>query len=234
MDKTAAATAPTSEIVPNHRASRRMTRRSVSTLFTNELSMIKEVAARIESGGGDSNSEVLAAALAQLDTNNSSTSAAATKVLTKEEQDAIRITEYRKQHAIITSEEVTNDNEIDADMKETVSYISRIGRQLKRGYLAKQSKLLGRWKKRVFILYDDFLCYFDSEKDLENALKSNKGSYRYLTRFLKPEKVFALTGACITYYTNTQYCFSLSLYSNASGALQDDVEPWYLLATSDK
>ena len=90
---------------------------------------------------------------------------------------AEKIEEYRKRAATIISEELTYDEELDESMKQTVSYLTRLGNSSKVGYLSKQSKLLGRWRKRYFCLTDDVLCYFESEKEFDTALANNRGSW---------------------------------------------------------
>lgn len=102
---------------------------------------------------------------------------------------AEKIEEYRKRAATIMSEELTYDEELDEAMKQTVSYLARLGSQSKVGYLSKQSKLLGRWRKRYFCLTEDTLCYFESEKEFDTALANNRGSLKDITKFVKPEKV---------------------------------------------
>ncbi len=141
---------------------------------------------------------------------------------------------YRKRSALILNEKQTCDEEVDDDMKETVSYMIRLANQSKVGYLSKQSKLLGRWRKRYFLLCDAFVCYFDSEKEFATALHGCKGSLQDIVRFLKPEKVFKLTGACMTFFTNTEFCFSLSLDGPTQAAMDEAIGPWHLLASDEK
>jgi hypothetical protein len=50
----------------------------------------------------------------------------------------------RRVNAMIMSDELLSDSELDGGAKETVSYMLRIGNYDKCGYLMKQSKLLGR------------------------------------------------------------------------------------------
>jgi hypothetical protein len=149
-------------------------------------------------------------------------------------QPAKIIEAYRKRGALILNEKLTRAEEIDDDMKETVSYMIRLANQSKVGYLSKQSKLMGRWRKRYFLLYEAFVCYFDSRKEFDTALLACKGSLQDVVHFLKPEKVFKLTGACITHFTNTDLCFSLSVYSSMQAAMDEAIEPWHFLASDEK
>lgn len=150
------------------------------------------------------------------------------------DRNAKKIEDARKRSATIISEELTYDEELEDDQKATVSYLTRLGSQPKMGYISKQSKLLGRWRKRYFLLCEDALCYFDTEKEFDEVLHKNKGMLHDIVKRVKPDKVFHLTGACITYFTNTEHCFSLSLYSSTTAAVDDQTEPWYLLAQDDR
>lgn len=58
----------------------------------------------------------------------------------------------------------------DPDVCATVAYMTRVGRTRKTGYAYKQSKLLGRWRKRFFVLDDQLLLYFENEREYVQAL----------------------------------------------------------------
>lgn len=143
------------------------------------------------------------------------------------------IAEQRQRSQAIINEEIY-DEELDEDQMATVSYLHRVGSQAHMGYVSKQSKLLGRWRRRYFVLHKNHLMYFENEKEFDGVLHHVRGNLDLIHTILKPDKMFTLTGNCITYFTNTAHCFSLSLYSAEQGAIDADSEPWYLLCETDE
>lgn len=146
-----------------------------------------------------------------------------------------KISRARRTSALILNEELTSAESLSEDMKQTVSYLARVGNQLKSGYLQKQSKLLQRWRKRYFVLNEQKLFYFDSEKEYLQAMKNFKNNPNLS---LKAEKQFLLTSKTQVSYTTTDCCFSLinpSESANVSGKEKGDTEDsWYLLADSEE
>uniref|UniRef100_A0A7S3H9A6 Uncharacterized protein n=1 Tax=Spumella elongata TaxID=89044 RepID=A0A7S3H9A6_9STRA len=102
---------------------------------------------------------------------------------------------------------------VDEKYRNTVSYMCRVGGETKKGFLLKQGKFIGRWKRRHFVLTDDLLEYWDRVQD--HALG-------------KDGKTFFLSGACQTAYTSTQNCFCVSNPTDP-----DESNSWYLLADSE-
>ena len=143
-----------------------------------------------------------------------------------------RIQQSRRTSALIISEELTSNDNLSDAMKQTISYLIRVGYQIKTGYLQKQSKLLGRWRKRYFVLNEQRIMYFDSEKEYQQALKNFKNSPNLS---LKSEKQFLLSSKTQVSYTTTENCFSLLNPSDGSGSgNNDEEETWYLLADDEK
>lgn len=141
-----------------------------------------------------------------------------------------KIQRARRLSALILSEELTPDESINESMKQTISYLQRVGHQMKTGYLQKQSKLLGRWRKRFFVLKDQQLFYFDSEKEYNTALKLFTLKQTTNLAF-KSEKQLQLTALSQVSYTTTENCFSIV---NPGTNSKDDEETWYLLANDEK
>jgi myosin heavy subunit len=165
-----------------------------------------------------------------------------------------KITRARRTSAMIISDELTPNDEIDDLMKQTVSYLIRVGYQIKTGYLQKQSKLLGRWRKRYFVLNESRLFYFDTEKEYQNVLKTLKNTANSnpvnspngaaspssssfslsLNLSLKTDKQFIITGKTQVSYTTNENCFSLLTPSDKEGHNKENDDIWYLLGEDEK
>lgn len=143
-----------------------------------------------------------------------------------------RVTNARRVSALILSEELTKDEDLSDELKQTVSFLTRIGQQVKTGFLQKQSKLLQRWRKRYFVLNDQKLFYFDSEKEYLAALKSFQNNPNLS---LKAEKQFTITSKTQVSFTTIDNCFSLVNPSTETLSKDKDTEDaWYLLAESEE
>jgi myosin heavy subunit len=140
-----------------------------------------------------------------------------------------RIQQSRRASAVIISEELTANYDLTESMRQTISYLIRIGYQIKTGYLQKQSKLLGRWRKRYFVLSEQKFYYFDSEKEYLAALKAFKNAPALS---LKTDKQFLLTAKTQVSYTTTNNCFSL-VNPDVESRISDD-ETWYILTENEK
>jgi hypothetical protein len=134
------------------------------------------------------------------------------------------------------SPELIKDSQLTDFDKHSISYMNRIGQEKRIGYLMKQSKLLKQWRKRFFVLEDQKVFYFESEKEYNQALASlssssssknnNNNNNKSLSSLVKSDKIFVLTGKCIAGYTTTEFCFSIANHET------DD--EWFLLAKSEK
>jgi myosin heavy subunit len=161
-----------------------------------------------------------------------------------------KIIRARRTSAMIISDELTPNDEIDDLMKQTVSYLIRVGYQIKTGYLQKQSKLLGRWRKRYFVLNESRLFYFDTEKEYQNVLKTLRSTINSnfasssndtaspaaslsLNLSLKTDKQFVITGKTQVSYTTNENCFSLLNPSEKEGSNKENEDIWYLLGEDE-
>lgn len=145
----------------------------------------------------------------------------------------------RRASALLSTEEALVELELSEQDKRSVSYFQRIGHQRYTGYLMKQSKLLGRWRKRFFVLDRQLLVYFDSEKEFTAARQAaiTASSFRERepdidwTTYVKAEnKVLYLSGAAVASFTTTDLCFSIATHHEDDPAKDDE---WFLLAKSE-
>jgi hypothetical protein len=83
---------------------------------------------------------------------------------------------------MLENEKDINNTEINKNKKEsiqkiiTVSQLHHLGLQKQNGYMMKQTKLLGIWKKKFFVMKDNYIVYYNTKKDFENEkeLKDSK------------------------------------------------------------
>jgi hypothetical protein len=94
----------------------------------------------------------------------------------------------------------------------TISRLEYLGTMRKSGYLQKQSKYLGRWIKRYFVLTGAGITYFDDEK-LTNG------------------KDGVITGDSVVSYTSKENCFIIKGLHNPDGS---QAEEWKLMADDEK
>ncbi len=118
-----------------------------------------------------------------------------------------------------------------ADFKQTIPYLYAFGQKKYTGYLNKQSKLLGRWKKRFFILQDEYLYYLDSEKEYQQMV-TKYGAKEWKNK-LKADKTLLLTDQTLASYTTTPNCLSITTSVHAKDANNDELT-WFLLADNDE
>lgn len=118
--------------------------------------------------------------------------------------------------------------------RHTVSFMTRIGKEHKSGYLMKQSKLLGRWRRRFFVLEEQALMYFESEREYQQhvTMQNNAKKRVSLRHTVKADKVFALTGAALASFTTTPRCFSVVIPCHDTN--HDDSAEWFLLSNTDR
>eukprot|EP01033_Poteriospumella_lacustris_P003239 gene3240-2386_t len=145
----------------------------------------------------------------------------------------------RRASALLSTEDALVELELSEQDKRSVSYFQRIGLQRYTGYLMKQSKLLGRWRKRFFVLDRQLLVYFDSEKEFTAARQAAIAASSFRERepdidwttYVKAEnKVLYLSGAAVASFTTTDLCFSIATRHENDPAKDDE---WFLLAKSE-
>lgn len=73
-------------------------------------------------------------------------------------------------------------NTVNDKDRHTVSFMARIGKQHQSGYLMKQSKLLGRWRRRFFVLEEQALMYFDSEREYQQHVTMQNNAKKRVDR----------------------------------------------------
>jgi len=74
-------------------------------------------------------------------------------------------TARRNSSIILESQAVVEFAAVSAVVRHSVTFMNKIGNEDKRGFLMKQSKFLGRWKKRYVVLSESTLEYFDRPQD---------------------------------------------------------------------
>lgn len=94
----------------------------------------------------------------------------------------------------------------------TISRLEYLATMRKSGYLFKQSKYLGRWVKRYFIITGSTVTYYDDEK-LTNG------------------KDAIITGSTNVTYTSKENCFIIKGLNDADGS---QAEEWKLMADNER
>ena len=112
--------------------------------------------------------------------------------------------------------------------KVSVAYFDKIGRQEKRGYMLKQTKLLQRWKKRFVVLRENNFLYFDSEDEYNKWVTAGGD----VDKRLSAGKAMLLTDNVSVAYTSIRNCFCLS-FPDPEDSSRSDVD-WFLLAENER
>lgn len=128
------------------------------------------------------------------------TAKAALKLDINQPSDPIKVEKVRRASALALA---VNEPTVSGCM--SIGQMNAQGGITKTGWLYKQSKFLGRWKKRFVALENDTLTYYDKMQDY-NSNKASSGK----TLKLSPE-------ACVT-YASKDFCFAVKPNSNSTGA----------------
>ena len=118
--------------------------------------------------------------------------------------------------------------------KVSVAYFDKIGRQEKRGYIQKQTKLLQRWKKRFVVLRENMLLYFDSDEEYNKWVAAGGDMQKRVVA----GKAMQLTDMVSVAYTSIPNCFCLTFPDPlVAAAAEDRNRPdidWFFLSENER
>eukprot|EP01036_Dinobryon_divergens_P026370 gene26370-35008_t len=117
--------------------------------------------------------------------------------------------------------------------KVSVAYFDKIGRQEKRGYIQKQTKLLQRWKKRFVVLRENMLLYFDSDEEYNKWVTAGGD----IEKRIVAGKAMQLSSFVSVAYTSIPNCFCLTFPDPLAVAGDKNSRPdidWFFLTENER